>query len=93
MFGKAEQLKMEEQLSFDFAVTPEMSCIMCHLSSECHGCCRKCTTKCSNTAQNCSLPRAQYDLHRWRTWIALVRDTLPELKQFVPKKYHKSLKL
>ena len=83
---------MEKQLSFDFAVTPEMSCIMCHLSSECNGCCRKCAKPCG-AMQNCSLPYAQNELPRWHTWVALVRDALPELKQFIPKKYHKSLKL
>ena len=31
-----------KQLSFDFGVTPEQSCIMCHLASECSGCCNKC---------------------------------------------------
>lgn len=33
---------MEQQrFLFDYGVTPEQACIMCHFSSECGGCCEQ----------------------------------------------------
>lgn len=84
-----------KQLNFDFGVTPEQSCIMCHLSSECSGCCNKCIAEgrpCSNSMQSCSRPNAAFEQNRWNNWLYLVATALPELKKFIPKKYKKELK-
>lgn len=85
---------MSRQLSFifDYGVTREQACIMCHLSSECEGCCLKCTKDNGCHGQLCSQPYRDHEGQRWNTWIYLVRTSLPELKRFVPKKYHKYLK-
>lgn len=80
---------MSRQLEFDFGVTDEQACIMCHLSSGCPGCCRKCN-KCGG--QMCSLPFVEHEKARWDTWMHLVATALPELKRFIPKKFHKELK-
>lgn len=84
-----------KQLSFDFGVTPEQSCIMCHLASECSGCCNKCIAEgrpCSNSMQSCSRPNAEFEQKRWENWLYLVANSLTELKKFIPQKYKKELK-
>ena len=85
-----------KQLQFDFkcGVTKEQACIMCHLSSECSGCCVKCRAEKKNNTcygQICSLLSMNHDGARWNTWIYLVATTLPELKKFVPRKYWKAI--
>lgn len=87
-----------KQLEFDFGtygVTREQACIMCHLSSECNGCCVKCKAKGENgscNGQTCSLPTRDIEGERWETWIHLVKTSLPELRKFIPKKYKKLTK-
>lgn len=83
-----------EQLYFDFGVTPEQACIMCHLSSNCGMCCVKCQAegkKCGNSMQSCS----QYDLDkqsaRWNTWMYNVAFHYPELIKYIPRKYRKQV--
>ncbi len=81
---------MDGQLSFNFSfgVTREQACVMCHLSSECEGCCLKCK-KGNCAGQVCSQSTRDHDGQRFLTWIYLVKTTLPELRRFVPKKYLK----
>ena len=84
------------QLSFDFGVTPEQACIMCHLSSNCNKCCKQCVSKgtqCDNSMQECSQTDLEYQGARWETWLHLVAVHYPELKKYIPKKYHKKLEL
>ena len=72
-----EMVKGMDQLSIHFkggyGVSAEQACIMCHLSSECGGCCAKCN---SNTCsgQVCSQPTKDTDGDRWSTWMHLVRN-------------------
>ncbi len=80
---------MNKQLEFDFGVTEEQACIMCHLSSECEGCCARCKGEC---AQKCSLPFIATEKSRWDTWMHLVANNLPELKKFIPTEWRKELK-
>lgn len=83
--------EITHQFRFEFGVTPEQACFMCHLSSECAGCCRKCH-KC--TGQACSQENLETQQSRWDTWMYLVANTpaLAHLKKFIPKKYHYFLK-
>ena len=84
------------QLRLPLGVTPEQACIMCHLSSECGGCCRECAARgktCSNLAQLCSREDMESQGPRWDSWIALVRTTLPKLRIWVPRNYWKELGL
>lgn len=81
-----------EQLSIDFGVTDEQSCIMCHLSSNCAGCCKKCRNP-SCSGQMCSIPFAKDETARWNTWMYLVRTFFPELKKFIPKKFIRAYRL
>lgn len=82
------------QLEFDFGVTPEQACIMCHLCTDCPNCCAKCTTRGKNgtcVGQSCSRPFVALDGQRWRTWLYMVANVEPHLKRYIPKKYHKEL--
>lgn len=82
-----------KQLSLNFGVTPEQSCIMCHLASECSGCCNKCIAEgrpCSNSMQSCSRPNAAFEQNRWDNWLYLVATALPELKKFIRKNIKKN---
>ena len=58
-----------------YGISAEQSCILCHLSSECGGCCASCERYgglCSNKAQLCSRPCKDVDGKRWDTWMHLV---------------------
>ena len=88
---------MPLQKSFDFAVTAEMACVMCHFSSECGGCCNKCRaagTECGSQ-QLCSQLSRRHDADRWASWIAIVRSNpaFKRLKRYIPKEWRKSLKI
>ena len=87
-----------KQLEIDFGtygVTREQACIMCHLSSECSRCCVKCKAEGKNgscNGQSCSQQSKDIDGKRWETWIYLVKESLPELRKFIPRKYLKLVK-
>ena len=68
---------MSRQLSFifDYGVTREQACIMCHLSSECEGCCLKCTKDNGCHGQLCSQPYRDHEGQRWNAWIYLASRT------------------
>ena len=88
---------MTKQLSLDmdYGISKEQACILCHLSSECAGCCVKCKAENKNGTcygQNCSIPSREHEGQRWDTWMYLVSTSLPELKRFIPVKYRKHLK-
>ena len=83
------------EFPFDYGVTPEQACIMCHLSSECGGCCVKCRASGRNGTcygQNCSLHTMERDGKRWEAWMYLVANSLPQLIKFIPRKYRKYVK-
>lgn len=68
-------MNMAKQLSlFDFGVTAEESCMMCHLSSECNGCCKTCNSDTCN-GQICGQPMREYESERLSTWLYLVNTT------------------
>ena len=43
--------------------------------------------------QECSQTDLEYQGTRWETWLHLVAVHYPELKKYIPKKYHKELEL
>lgn len=86
-----------KQLSLDmnYGISKKQACILCHLSSECTGCCVKCKAENKNGTcygQNCSLLTREHDGQRWDAWMHIVATSLPELKRFIPVKYRKHLK-
>ncbi len=83
--GTKRRKPRQLELGLVYGVTREMACIMCHLSSECEGCCLKCDKPCGG--QTCSQPTRDHEYNRFMTWMYLVNTSLTELKRFVPKKY------
>ena len=82
-------------LNLDYGISKEQACILCHLSSECEGCCVKCKAENKNdgcSGQGCSQPFREKEGNRWDTWMHLVSTSIPELKRFIPVKYRKHLK-
>lgn len=87
----------ETQLSLDmdYGISKEQACILCHLSSECEGCCVKCKAENKNGScygQICSQPQREHEGQRWDAWMHIVSTSLPELKRFIPVKYKKTFK-
>lgn len=63
------------QTSLDFGtygIAREQACILCHLSSECAGCCQRCEHPDGCQSQSCSLPTRHIEGNRWDTWMHLV---------------------
>lgn len=82
----------QERFNFEYGVTREQACIMCHLSSECADCCEKCRAQGKNGTcygQTCSLPSRNHDGQRWDTWLYIVANFRFDLRRFVPRKYWK----
>ena len=82
-------------LNLEYGISREQACILCHLSSECDGCCVKCKAENKNGScygQICSQPSRVHDGSRWDTWMYLVSTSLPNLKRFIPSKYRKHMK-
>lgn len=82
-------------LNLEYGISKEQACILCHLSSECEGCCVKCKAENKNdgcSGQACSQPFRENEGNRWDTWMYIVSTSLPELKRFIPVKYRKHLK-
>ncbi len=80
-------MKRQLTFTFDYGVTPEQACIMCHLSSKCSGCCVRCDKGCEG--QICSQESRNEDGQRWEAWIYNIKECMPELRKFIPKKYLK----
>lgn len=78
-----------QSLVLEYGVTREQACIMCHLSSECGGCCLTCKKDGGCQGQACSQPFRGHEGARFETWMWLVKTAYPHLKRFVPKEYLK----
>lgn len=77
----------QTELIFSYGISREQACILCHLSSECGGCCAKCMAsngKGSCNGQLCSLPSRDQDGQRWDSWMWLVK-TQDQIKQYARK--------
>ncbi len=71
---------------FDYGISREQACILCHLSSGCGGCCVKCFAKGKNgtcNGQLCSQPTRDRDGQRWDAWMHILATSLPELAKFI----------
>jgi hypothetical protein len=82
-------------LNLEYGISREQACILCHLSSECDGCCVKCKAENKNGScygQTCSQPSRVHEGSRWDTWMYLVSTSLSNLKRFIPAKYRKHMK-
>lgn len=79
---------MNRQLSLnlEYGISREQACILCHLSSECEGCCIKCFAEKKNgtcSGQTCSQPTRANDGQRWDAWMHILKNMLPELAKFI----------
>ena len=66
-------------LNLDYGISKEQACILCHLSSECEGCCVKCKAENKNdgcSGQACSQPFREKEGNRWDTWMHLVSTSV-----------------
>jgi len=79
------------QREIDFGITPEQSCILCHICSECPDCCLKCDHENGCQGQSCSQPYRENDTCRWMSWMYDIlkkrRGGLSRLRKFIPQKY------
>jgi hypothetical protein len=75
------QLQMEFDLKSE--PTTQQVCMMCHFSSECKGCCKRCTSKC-NSSQICQ-KGVPGQSERLDTWLDIITTTpnLQELRKFL----------
>jgi hypothetical protein len=70
-----------EQLELNLIPTKEQICLMCHLSSECLECCKKCKKNCSG--QVCGLKcNPENEIGRWQAWRHIIREH-PRYKKIV----------
>ena len=86
---------IEQEFNFEYGVTSEQACIMCHLSAECGGCCFRCMAEGRNGTchgQTCSQPGRDHMGRRFETWMHVVRTFRPDLKRYLPRKYWKFIK-
>ena len=79
-------------LTFDYGISREQSCILCHLSAECEMCCVKCQAENKNGScpgQLCSQPMRHHDGQRWDAWMHILENMLPELARFIAPELRK----
>lgn len=81
-------IDMEQTFNFQYGISREQACILCHLSAECSGCCIKCGHD-GCQGQMCSQPSREHDGQRWETWMYLLRENLPHLKKFIKPELRK----
>jgi len=72
-------------MKLDFEPSPAQICMMCHFSSECEGCCEKCSDQC-NHAQLCGLEQpANEQTERLNAWINIINsnEMFSHLKRYM----------
>lgn len=82
----------QTSLSFNYGISREQACILCHLSAECSGCCSKCDRPNGCQGQICSHPSRNVDGQRWDAWMHLLASSeMSRLVKYIPadlqKKY------
>ena len=77
------------ELHFQYGISSEQACILCHLSASCSGCCLKCGKKEECQGQVCSQPFKDHEGQRWDTWMYLVTTQLTHLLKYIPKELRK----
>lgn len=75
---------LQTSLTFNYGISREQACILCHLSSECSGCCAKCEHPGSCGIQSCSQPKRDHEGLRWDTWMHIIRNQ-PHVKEYAVK--------
>lgn len=68
---------MIEQYRIAFIPTDSEICLMCHLSTECRGCCLVCRhQKTCASAQLCAFESdRQIETTRWEAWMSIIENT------------------
>lgn len=82
----------QETFSWDFGISREQACILCHLSAECVRCCVKCQAEKKNGSCNgqlCSQPMRDNEGQRWNAWMHILETMLPELARFIAPELRK----
>lgn len=74
----------QTSLTFNYGISREQACILCHLSSECGGCCAKCSQQNGCSGQVCAQPRRDIDGQRWDAWMHLVAN-YEHIKEYAVK--------
>lgn len=60
------------ELDLKIEPTIEQLCLMCHLSSECGDCCKKCNNPC-NSGQICQIGTKE-NADRWSAYINIIKE-------------------
>lgn len=82
-------------MEFDFGITEEQACILCHLCNDCPGCCIKCRAQGRSgtcIGQACSRPGIADDRNRWDKWMDIVATSQTGLAKYIPDIYKGELK-
>lgn len=77
------------ELHFQYGISSEQACILCHLSASCSGCCLKFEKKEGCQGQVCSQPFKDHEGQRWDTWMHIVTTQLTHLLKYIPKELRK----
>lgn len=80
---------MEQTFNFEYGISREQACILCHLSAECSGCCIKCDHHDGCQGQACSQPFREHEGQRWDTWMYLLREHFPHLEKYITPELRK----
>ena len=87
--------ELQQRLNFQYGITREQACIICHLAAECHGCCVKCKAEGRNGTcygQTCFQSTRHQDGQRFETWLHIATTLRPELQEYIPHKFLKPIK-
>lgn len=77
---------MQKELNIQYIPTIKQVCMLCHFSSECGGCCKKCIDPC-NAGQVCGLEEpVENHSDRFAAWVSLVKNNqhFRKLRKFIP---------
>lgn len=88
MKEKEYRKPLQLSLNMNYGISREQSCILCHLSAECSGCCANCKKE-DCQGQTCSQPSRDFDGQRWDTWMYLATHQLRHLLKYIPKELRK----
>jgi len=76
---------MQLELGLELEATPEEICMMCHFSSECDGCCKRCENFC-NSEQTC-MQGKKGQFQRLQSWMSIINSDkyFDYLKKYIPR--------
>ena len=73
--------------NFQYGISAEQACVLCHLSAECEGCCLRCKNDKGCYGQTCSQPDRDTQGARWDAWMYMVATYRPDLRRYIPRKW------